>query len=218
MLRVQKRIPKLRQFHVRELQRDELVRLHEKRAKIPLVTRLRDSHHRIARLFASGLRPAEVAERSGYSYNTICNYHGDPAFQELIAHYRKMVDEAYVVAQDAYHDLATRNMLAAERHISDHIAELDEKGELLPVRTALAISADKADRFGYGKKQTNLNVNVDFAKNLEGMLKRSGKALPAPTVSGRQTLDSSPVMAAVEARSNPLPAPTEPPSIRRRIA
>jgi hypothetical protein len=29
------------------------------------------------------------------------------------------------------------------------------------------------DRFGYGKRQTNVNVNVDFAKRLEAAITRS---------------------------------------------
>lgn len=171
-----KRLPKFRAVELRELTRDDLPRLLEPRARTT-VAKLRDSHHRVARLFAMGLRKSEVVARSGYSLSRIDVLYPDPSFQELIAKYRAMVDESFVASADEYHDLVTRNMIAAERHVADHIEELDETGELLPVRTALAISRDAADRMGYGKKQTNVNVNVDFAKNLEGMLRRSGKTI-----------------------------------------
>jgi len=97
--------------------------------------------------------------------------------KELIAIYMEKVEERDAEAFDPYLEVKAANMLAAERHIADHIAELDEAGELLPVKTALAISADGADRLGYGKKQTNLNVNVDFGKALEKAIARSGKVI-----------------------------------------
>lgn len=194
--------PALHKFTVRQIDRDEVGRLLEPRAKPDnVIAQLRDSHHKVARLLAAGLRPTEVAERSGYSLQSICRFQKVPAFQELLVHYRSVIDEAFAVAADEYATLSTANMIAAERHIADTIAELDEKGELLPVKTALAISADKADRFGYGKKQTNLNVNVDFAKNLEGMIRRSGKVIDAVSGASLRTLAGSPEIAATEARS-----------------
>ena len=216
-MRVQRKMPTLREFTVRQITRDELPRLHERRAELPVVAQIRDSHHRVARLVASGLRITEVAERSGYSYAFGSRRVNDPALRELVAHYRKMVDDAFVASQDEYHTLSTANMLAAERHIADHISDLDNKGELLPVRIALAISADKADRFGYGKKQTNLNVNVDFAKNLEGMLRRSGKTIDG-TVVARQTLAGSPAGPSAEPQLPSAPSPAEAPQPLRRRA
>lgn len=198
MTKITRRMGKLKAFEVRELSRDELTRLHEPRAKLPSLQRIRDSHHQLARLFASGLRIREVSERSGYSVSYITKIYPDPAFQELIAQKRAVVDEAWRESQDEYQELLLRNMIAAERHIADRIDECDETGELLPVKTAIAISRDAADRMGYGKKQTNLNVNVDFAKNLEAMLRRSGKS-------------GAPLTSVIPGA--PLPPPTRSPSI-----
>lgn len=209
-----KRLPKLRDFTVRELTRDELVRLQEPRAKPNPIARLRDSHHRIARLFAMGLRMHEVVDRSGYTYTRVQQLDKDPAFRELVAHYRNLVNESFVASADEYHDLVTRNMIAAERHIADAIEELDEKDELLPIRTALAVSRDAADRMGYGKKQTNLNVNVDFAKNLEGMLRRSGKTIES--ISNRPS--SSPSRPMAPEPTPPLSNQLAPESSLRRRA
>src|ERR1035437_711363 len=141
--------------------------------------RLRDSHHMIARLAASGLRGHQIAERVGYSRVRVNDLLSSPAMEELVAQYRLKVDEAFVENTDAYFELATSNMVAAERHIADAIAEADELGELIPIRTALAISRDAADRFGYGKKTQNLNINVDFAAQLERAIARSGKTIEA---------------------------------------
>lgn len=162
---------------VRELTRDDLALIKEKRATLPAVQRFRDPHHRLARLFATGLRPNQVIEQSGYSNTRVMTMYADPAFKELIEHYRKMVDKSFVESTDAFFEIATSNMLKAERQIAEKLDKADEDGELLPTRDLIAISRDAADRFGYGKKQTNVNVNVDFAAQLEKAIKRSGKTI-----------------------------------------
>lgn len=194
---------------VTELTREDLKELKGSR-EIVTLDRFRDPHHRLARLIASGLRNGELVRQSGYSYNRIGSLMPDPAFQNLIQHYRDMVDEAFVGGVDAYHELATANMLKAERMLAEKLDEADENNTLLPTRDLIAISRDAADRFGYGKKQTNTNINVDFAAILEARIaaRRSGPAAP-------------PVVAqVVDARPNPVArdhaALAERPSIRRR--
>lgn len=162
---------------IRDLTRVDLEVLREKRAGPPLVSRFRDPHHRLARLCALGLRDRQIAEQSGYSIMRLTTLRMDPAFQELVASYRATVDEEFREEVDAYYSMATSNMLKAERQIAEKLDEADENGETLPVNQLIAISRDAADRFGYGKKQTNLNVNVDFAAQLEKAIARSGKQI-----------------------------------------
>jgi hypothetical protein len=225
-------MPKLIDIEIRELSRDELVRLHERRATMPTIKVIRDSHHQLARLTALGLDRKEICEQTGYSYNRLAVLAVDPAFKELVAEKRKTIDQAFAASADVYADLATRNMIAAERHIADQIDQLDAEGELLPVKTALAISRDAADRFGYGKRNTQLNVNVDFAKNLEGMLRRSGKGgvassstpAPVPPVMIDVTplpLSSPPASPEAATESPRRSEPRTPPSgesLRRNVA
>ena len=165
----------------------DLERLKQPRYVASTPQRLRDSHHMIARLAATGLRPFQIAEQTGYSTVRVRDLLASPAMEELVALYRKKVDAEFVESTDAYFTLATSNMVAAERHIADAIAEADEAGELIPIRTALAISRDAADRFGYGKKTQNLNINVDFADKLEKAIKRSGKTIEAVPVQASAT-------------------------------
>lgn len=167
---------------VRELSRDDLSVLSEARS-VPVIQRLRDPHHRLARLVASGLKPSQAATQAGYSYGSLSILQKDPAFKELVSHYRKIVDESFAESQDTFYELATSNMLKAERHLAERIEEKEEAGELLSVREALAISRDAADRFGYGKKTTNVNVNVDFAARLERASRRSLRVVEAAQVS-----------------------------------
>lgn len=142
-----------------------------------VVQRFRDPHHRVARLFAAGLRLPEVAERSGFSYSRVSILFGDPAFQDLVAKYREKVDAAFVQGQDDFYEQATSNMRKAEAMLAEKLEAAEEAGELLPTRDLIAISGDRMDRFGYGKRQTNLNVNADFASLLEKAIARSGKTI-----------------------------------------
>lgn len=140
------------------------------------IARIRDSHHMIARLTALGLKPKVIAERLGMSRTRVTQLQGAPAMVELIARYRERVDEQFDSNADAFFETASQNMLAAQRHIADRFAELDEEGELMPVREALAVASDAADRVGYGKRSTNVNINMDFAAQLERAIDRSSKA------------------------------------------
>ena len=194
----------------------DLERLKETRHVPSMPQKLRDSHHMIARLAAMGLRPVKIAEQVGYSYVRVQALLNSPAMDELVARYRAKVDGEFVADADAYFELATRNMIAAERHIADQIAELDEQGELLPIRTALAVSRDAADRFGYGKRTQNLNVNVDFAAQLERAIERSGKTIEAVPAERGTTPQSSPGPRTPRAQPRQSPAHIGPSRLLRR--
>ncbi len=174
---------------VRPLTREDLGLILEKRADgegRPIqgaVRRFRDPHHRVARLFAAGLRVQEVADRSGYSYQRVHTLSTDPAFQELIAKYREKVDASFVANVDEFYDLATANMRKAETMIAERLEKAEEEDIDLPLKTLVDISGDRMDRFGYGKRQTNLNVNADFASLLEKAIQRSGKTIEATALS-----------------------------------
>lgn len=197
---------------VRSLAVDDLQILTEKRTR-PAAARFRDPHHNVARLIAAGLRLPEVAKRTGYSIGRVTMLHGDPAFQELIAYYRKLVDQTFLMATDDYFELLTSNMVKAERMIADKLDTADFDGETLPVRDLATISRDAADRLGYGKKQTTVNVNVDFAAQLERAIKRSGKVIES-TADGPRALGS----VGSSPPSSPVAQPTPVSSGLRRLA
>lgn len=160
---------------IRELSREDLGCLREKR-DAPAIAKLRDPHHALARFIASGLKINEAAERSGFSAARAYVLSIDPTFQDLVTFYRGQVNDAWLAAQDDFQRMAVGNMLKAERQLAEKLDKADEEGELLPTRDLIAIARDAADRFGYGKKSTNVNVNVDFAAKLEAARARSATA------------------------------------------
>lgn len=149
--------------------------------------RFREPHHLMARLLAQGLSQGEVARAVGYSVTRIAQLESDPAFRQLMAVYRQRLTEKIEATFDHALDLMAHNMIRAERTIADHFDKAEDAGELIPLKTALAIRADAADRLGYGKKQTNVNVNVDFAAQLEKARQRvrtiEGELAAAPSAS-----------------------------------
>ena len=168
---------------IRDLTRDDLAATFAPAFKLSITAdKIRDSHHRIARLAAAGLRKFEIVERTGYSYNRVHALLGSPAMIELVAKYRDRVNAAFERQQDSFLELATQNMLKAERLLADRLeAQDDPDAKAIPVRDLVAISRDAADRFGYGKKSQVTNVNADFAEQLAQAIARSGKVIePTP--------------------------------------
>lgn len=165
-----------RVLSVRPLTRDDLLVLKEQRVGPPKVKQYRETHHRVARLVASGLRNQDISRMTGYSPNRIHQYRADPAFQQLVAEYKGKVDEAFVESLDEFYETSTSNMLRAERMIEEHLDRAEDEGDLLPVKTLLQVTADRADRFGYGKHATQTTEVRDFAKMMEQLAAKSGRS------------------------------------------
>lgn len=62
----------------------------------PVIKRLRTQHHHLARLIAEGRKEIEVSALTGYSQSRISILKNDPAFAELIEHYKQEAAVAYV--------------------------------------------------------------------------------------------------------------------------
>ncbi len=156
---------------VRPLTEADLSHLRERSVQQP-IQKMRDSHHRVARLLASGIyKDYEVAAICGYSLAMIGILKRDPAVAELIAHYRALSynEDADVISEAKARSL--RIMAKYDRKLEDMIDE----DEPMSVQQVLAVSADRHNRVGITAKQTNFNVNVGMAEKLEAALARSKK-------------------------------------------
>lgn len=197
-------------FDIREVTRADLAHLSVKREG-NVVQTLRDRHHLIARAIASGMSNMEIASTCGIAYNRISVLKGDPAFADLIAHYRGIITAEWV-GQDTVIEYMRTNALKAQAMISDKLDAAEEKGEFLPIRDLVSIAELGLDRTGYGKVNKNLNVNVDFAANLEAARKRSSRARP-PTIDAQAVPPLVPQAAPVPSSPDSAPAPSS--SFRR---
>lgn len=156
--------------------------------------RFRESHHAVARMFASGMTISKVARETGYTRRRLHILLCDPSFQELIVEKAKRIEEKAIEGEDQYATMAQANMLRAEAQIQERLDEAEATGEFLPMRELLAISKDRADRFGYGPKSTKFVVTADFAVALDRAIERSAKVIearPNPPPSSPALVESS---------------------------
>lgn len=169
---------------VRELTREDLARLYEPRAVTNRPKKLRHSHHQVAMLVAAGFTFENVKTLTGYSIGRISTLAGDPAFQALVQTYEGRVDKE--IAAKAHDFILTKMdiMVTSDRMIKDRLEELDENDEILPLRDALKLSTEMADRVGYGKHSFQHNYNRNYASTLEDRVRRRNapQALDAKVV------------------------------------
>jgi len=179
-MQVQRKPNSFKLRSVRSLERSDLAFLQQKSAR-PTIKNLRDSHHIVARLLASGMSYTEIARESGRSISNVSLLASSPAMQELVASYRADEDQSWRESRDEFYGLIHNNGLKAARQISDQLDEADDEGaSRIPINRLLAIVSDTSDRVGYNKKSTTMNINVDFAKRLEDARRRSIEVLTAP--------------------------------------
>lgn len=157
---------------VRPLTEADLSHLKVRAVQQP-IQKMSDSHHRVARLMASGLyKDYDIARMTGYSLAMIGLLKHDPAFLELQAHYRALAfnDETDFIARER--EVMEDHAVKANRRITDL---LDDESLPIPLEKLIALRADAHDRVGLTKKQTNVNVNVGMAEALEAAIARSRK-------------------------------------------
>jgi hypothetical protein len=85
---------------VRDLSPDDLPQLAQPiPADAPrsgMLVKLRHGHHLLAQALAKGMKPGEAALATGYCLSRISVLQGDPAFAELLAHYRDLADVRFI--------------------------------------------------------------------------------------------------------------------------
>lgn len=168
------RMPRI--LSVRPLTREDMLVLQQPRPPQNRPRAMREAHHRLARMVAAGFRIEEILRLTGYSYTRLHQLRKDPAFEELVTQYRGKVDESWARSMDEFHETSTSNMLRAERMIEQKLDLAEETEELPSLRDLMALTSDRADRFGYAKKSIQRNENLDFAAMMEQIARASGKS------------------------------------------
>ena len=136
------------------------------------IVRIRDRHHQIARMVAAKVPYGQICKVMGITLRNLeMLVEQTPAFIELISYYRQRAETTMEIVE--YIDTMNANMLVAEQILRDQLNSEDADQMSPSVLNKLAM--DRADRLGYGKQSTNVNVNVDFASAVEAARKRSGK-------------------------------------------
>lgn len=158
----------------RQLTPGDTPQLREPRS-VPKVKKFREAHHRLAMLMAQGHTLADVIKLTGYSTGRISTLQQDPAFIDLVAQKRALVEQDQLDADQEYRAAIMQARMAAVRHVNQYIEEMDETDETMPIRTALAINEFTADRTGFGKHTTSTNLNANWSVTLEDRIRKFNK-------------------------------------------
>lgn len=210
-------------LETRPLTREDLVLLREprgpdaSRAGSGAVQKLRDPHHRLARLIAAGFRGHELVLRSGYSTQRIHTLQKDPAFIELIAKFREKVDEAYIdeMVSAEFNDRQALAILSRQRLERVIEADEDPENKAIGLRDMNQTIADLQDRFGTPKLKTTLSLNSEFAKTMEEAIARANKVREAKVIDVRPNAPQAQAEQQSPGESNLNPP--SPPALIRRV-
>lgn len=145
-----------------ELDEGDLALLDEPRGAdaAPVVLKLRERHHALARLLAEGRTPGEAALMTRYSQSRVSILLSDPAFQDLVAHYRETVNEEFVDFQRKLSELAIDAAHVLQERMEDAPDDLADSLLLRVVEVG-------ADRTGHGPSaKQEVNVRIGLADRL----------------------------------------------------
>jgi hypothetical protein len=128
--------------------------------------RLRSRHHALAKALAEGMRPGIAAATFGYSISRVSILQSDPAFNELLAHYRAEKDHDYARVHERLVGISV-----------DALDEIDKRLEENPDGISMSqltkLVELSADRTGHGPKASqDVNINIGFAERLREARKR----------------------------------------------
>lgn len=131
--------------------------------KAPQVTQLRDRHHALARVLATGTSEGEASVVTGYSLSRISILKADPQFQELVAFYR---ETALEVVADFRQRMAMVGITATEV-LSER---LEDSPDEVPTGLLNDIVKTMADRTGHAPAKgptAQVSIHVDLQDRME---------------------------------------------------
>lgn len=156
---------------VRDLELGDLLKLQSSReTKPPALKKLRDRHHALAKMLASGMSEGEAAIACGYDNSRISILKSDPSFLELLEFYRGNSAERHFDRAEMMEGLS-RDVIQELRD------RLEDDPESFTVNQLESLVKTFADRTGMGPStKTEVNVKVGLASRLEAAQARAAQA------------------------------------------
>lgn len=142
----------------------------------PALQRIKERHRLLAKFVAAGLTRNEIAARLDMTPERVGQLTLDPAMQNLIAQLRDHPHVTEMTGMDEIsllRSVSLQNALRSALAMQDTLNYYEDADEKVPVRESAKIFELSADRVGFGKHSTNINVNVDFAAQLDRAIDRS---------------------------------------------
>lgn len=142
----------------------------------PALQRIKERHRLLAKFVAAGLTRNEIAARLDMTPERVGQLTLDPAMQNLIAQLRDHPHVTEMTGMDEIsllRSVSLQNALRSALAMQDTLNYYEDADEKVPVNESAKIFELSADRVGFGKHSTNINVNVDFAAQLDRAIDRS---------------------------------------------
>lgn len=151
----------------RELEWDDLPALMEHRGVGgKRLQNIRSIHHKIARMMAAGCANVEIAAATGMHHNYLTVLRGDPAFQELLAHYEENEKELFYNVRER---AAQLGMTAAEVLQQRLLEEPDR----IPTKDLMTIMQGGFDYGGHKPAERSENLHVHTTREEIDKIKQS---------------------------------------------
>lgn len=118
--------------------------------------KLSERHHTLAKLLASGASEGDAAFAVGYQLSRVSILKNDPAFKELLTHYRDVQDANFAEFGERMAGLAKDAVLELQERLEEEPEKFSNK-ELMEMMTRMA------DRTGHGpthKQEVNITGNL----------------------------------------------------------
>ena len=132
-----------------------------------VVARLRHSHHLLARSLAEGKSNIQAAAISGYTPGTVTSLKNDPAFQELVTHYREQVSDLFEQIQDRLGALGLSFLDELQHRLEQDPGQFSI-GQLRGLAESLldrSVAPQKGQKAGQGiAGPAAISVNIKFAE------------------------------------------------------
>lgn len=156
---------------VRELELDDVaVLMASRETKAPPLKRLRDRHHSLAKMLASGMAEGEAAIACGYDPSRVSILKADPSFQDLLTFYRGNAAERHFDRSELMESLS--------RDVIEELHDrLEEDPDSFTINQLESLVKTFSDRTGLGPStKTEVNVKVGLAGRLEAAQQRAALA------------------------------------------
>lgn len=151
--------------------------------------KIRNSHHQLARLLASGVKQSHCSQILGYAPSRISILQNDPAFADLLEFYSARTDEVHLDLVKRLHNLSADAMEV----IHERVLEAPEE---ITVANLLEIVKMGADRSGAGPKSTSVvehqhTLNAgDLLRLKKGVIDEENKIIDVSPVDGGRSFSA----------------------------
>lgn len=126
-------------------------------AEASVISRIRDSHHSVARLLAQGRREAEVSAITGYTVAYISTLKNDQAFGELLVFYREQVDTQFAGMNERMAQLGMDTV----QELQLRLAEQPEKFSVTALTELMKTTADRTGNGVTKKHEHRVILNTE---------------------------------------------------------